>query len=158
MSTNKKFRIQNGVDVTGEVVVDGALVITDEGKVVVPAISESVATIIADDLAALQSQIDAILGTSPESLDTLQEIVAFFNTEDGDLQTLITNNSTAIATINTTLTNGVATPTDIATLTAAVTAEETRATTAEAANARQLLLQTHVLLLSAHLQVQLIFR
>ena len=135
MSTNKKFRIQNGVDVTGEVVVDGALVITDEGKVVVPAISESVATIIADDLAALQSQIDAILGTSPESLDTLQEIVAFFNTEDGDLQTLITNNSTAIATINTTLTNGVATPTDIATLTAAVTAEETRATTAEAANA-----------------------
>lgn len=135
MSTNKKFRIQNGVDVTGEVVVDGALVITDEGKVVVPAISESVATIIADDLAALQSQIDAILGTSPESLDTLQEIVAFFNTEDGDLQTLITNNSTAIATINTTLTNGVATPTDIATLTAAVTAEETRATAAEGVNA-----------------------
>lgn len=135
MSTNKKFRIQNGVDVTGEVVVDGSLVITDEGKVVVPAISESVATIIADDLAALQSQIDAILGTSPESLDTLQEIVAFFNTEDGDLQTLITNNSTAIATINTTLTNGVATPTDIATLTAAVTAEETRATAAEGVNA-----------------------
>ena len=135
MSTNKKFRIQNGVDVTGEVVVGSQLVITDEGKVVVPALSESVATIIADDIANLQAQIDAILGTSPESLDTLQEIVAFFNTEDGDLQTLITNNSTAIATINTTLTNGVATPTDIATLTASVTAEETRATAAESANA-----------------------
>ena len=109
MSTNKKFRIQNGVDITGEVVVGNQLVITAEGKLVLPAITEAVNEAVASDLAALQAQVDAILGTSPEHLDTLQEIVALFQSEDGDIQTLITNNSTAITQIQQTLASGVAT-------------------------------------------------
>ena len=109
MSTNKKFRIQNGVDITGEVVVGNQLVITAEGKLVLPAITEAVNEAVASDLAALQAQVDAILGTSPEHLDTLQEIVALFQSEDGDISTLITNNSTAITQIQQTLASGVAT-------------------------------------------------
>ena len=109
MSTNKKFRIQNGVDITGEVVVGNQLVITAEGKLVLPAITEAVNEAVATDIAALQAQVDAILGTSPEHLDTLQEIVALFQSEDGDISTLITNNSTAITQIQQTLASGVAT-------------------------------------------------
>ena len=107
-TTNKKFRIQNGVAITGEVAVNNQIVITEEGKILVPAISDAVATIVAADIALLQSQVDTILGTSPESLNTLQEIVAFFNAEDGDIQTLITGNTTAI-TGNTTAITGNAT-------------------------------------------------
>jgi len=108
-TNNKKFRIQNGAAITGEVTVNGQIVITEEGKVTVPAITEAVASIVASDIATLQSQVDAILGTSPESLNTLQEIVSLFQSEDGDIQTLITNNSTAITAMQATLTSGVAT-------------------------------------------------
>jgi hypothetical protein len=109
MSTNKKFRIQNGVDITGEVVVGNQLVITAEGKLVLPAIEGAISDAVSADIAALQAQVDAILGTSPEHLDTLQEIVALFQSEDGDISTLITNNSTAITQIQQTLASGVAT-------------------------------------------------
>tara|TARA_B110000093_G_scaffold71001_1_gene77189 strand:+ start:3425 stop:5326 length:1902 start_codon:yes stop_codon:yes gene_type:complete len=109
MSSNKKFRIQNGAAITGEVTVNDQVVITEAGIVTVPAISAAVATIVASDIATLQSQVDAILGTSPESLNTLQEIVSLFQSEDGDIQTLITNNSTAITAMQATLTSGVAT-------------------------------------------------
>ena len=54
---------------------------------------------------ALQAQIntisdavDAIVGTSPESLNTLQEIVAAFGSADGDLQEDITANTATIGT------------------------------------------------------------
>jgi hypothetical protein len=52
------------------------------------------------DLSSIQSQIDAILGSSPENLDTLQEIVAAFQSADGDLQTLMTANSSAIGDVS----------------------------------------------------------
>jgi hypothetical protein len=108
-TNNKKFRIQNGAAITGEVTVNDQVVITEAGIVTVPAISAAVASIVASDIATLQSQVDAILGTSPESLNTLQEIVSLFQSEDGDIQTLITNNSTAITAMQATLTSGVAT-------------------------------------------------
>jgi len=108
-TNNKKFRIQNGVDIVGEVVVGGQIVITEEGKLLLPAITDAVNEAVATDLAALQAQVDTILGTSPEHLDTLQEIVALFQSEDGDISTLITNNSTAITQIQQTLASGVAT-------------------------------------------------
>jgi hypothetical protein len=49
----------------------------------------------------LQSQLDAIVGTSPETLDTLQEVVAAFEGADGDLQTLITTNASTISDLDT---------------------------------------------------------
>ena len=116
MSSNKKFRIQNGAAITGEVTVNDQVVITEAGIVTVPAISAAVATIVASDIATLQSQVDAILGTSPESLNTLQEIVSLFQSEDGDIQTLITNNSTAITAMQATLSSGVAGAADFAAL------------------------------------------
>jgi hypothetical protein len=136
MSTNKKFRIQNGADIHGGgLSIDDVIVIGADGKVVAGAIQDAVASLTAADIADLQSQVTAILGTSPETLDTLQEIVTAFENADTNLVASVASNSADIATINTTLTNGVATPTDIATLTASVTAEQTRATAAEAANA-----------------------
>jgi hypothetical protein len=51
------------------------------------------------DLSSIQSQIDAILGSSPESLDTLQEIVAAFESADGDLQALMVANSSDISSL-----------------------------------------------------------
>jgi len=41
---------------------------------------------------AVDAKVDAILGTSPETLDTLQEIVAAFDGADSDLQSVISNN------------------------------------------------------------------
>jgi len=97
MSFNKKFRIQNGVDITGTVRVGDQLVINADGTIVADAISGVVSATVSSDIASLQSQVDAILGTSPESLDTLQEIVSTFQSADGDLQTLISNTSAAVS-------------------------------------------------------------
>ena len=135
MSTNKKFRIQNGADIVGELSINDVTVIGADGKVVEGAIQDAVASLTAADIADLQSQVSAILGTSPETLDTLQEIVAAFEGADSTLTGSVAQNSSDIATINNTLTNGVATPSDVAALTAAVAAEETRATAAEGVNA-----------------------
>jgi hypothetical protein len=136
MSTNKKFRIQNGVDVAdGGISINDVTVIGADGKVVPAAIADAVAGLTSSDIADLQAQVSAILGTSPETLDTLQEIVAAFEGADSTLTGSVAQNASDIVTINNTLTNGVATPADIATLTASVTAEETRATAAESANA-----------------------
>jgi len=97
MSSNKKFRIQNGVNITGEVVVGNQLVITSDGKLLVADIDVSVSGTVAADIAALQTQIDDMLGSSPDNLDTLQEIVSLFQSEDGDLSSLVSTNSSAIA-------------------------------------------------------------
>ena len=97
MSTNTQFRIQNGVDIIGEVVVGGQLVITAEGKLLVPEMDVVVSSAVADDIASLQEQIDDLLGSSPENLDTLQEIVSLYQSEDGDLSSLVSTNSSAIA-------------------------------------------------------------
>ena len=73
MSTNKKFRIQNGADIHGGgLSIDDVTVIGADGKVVAGAIQDAVASLTAADIADLQSQVTAILGTSPETLDTLQ--------------------------------------------------------------------------------------
>ena len=106
MSFNKKFRIQNGVDITGTVVVGGQLVINADGTIVADAIAGVVSATVSSDIAALQAQVDAILGSSPESLDTLQEIVAAFSSADGDLQTLITNTSAAVTALQTAIGSG----------------------------------------------------
>ena len=98
MAFNKKFRIQNGVDITGEVVVGGQLVINADGTLVAAVTGEAVSS---SEIDGLQSQIDAILGSSPEQLDTLQEIVAAFSSADGDLQTLISNTSAAVTALQT---------------------------------------------------------
>jgi len=106
MSTNKKFRIQNGADITGSVYVGNQLVIDSDGKVSISSVSDAIASAVSSDIATLQSQITAMLGTSPESLDTLQELVASFQSADGDLQTLITNTSVAVTSMQTTLGSG----------------------------------------------------
>lgn len=141
MSTNKKFRIQNGVDVSnGDISINDVTVIGADGKVVPAAIADAVAGLTASDIADLQTQVSAILGTSPETLDTLQEIVAAFESADSTLTGSVAQNAADIATINTTLTNGVATPTDVADLQSQVTANDTdiaaNAAAIAAANAR----------------------
>ena len=97
MSDNKKFRIQNGVDVTGELSINDVVVIDANGKVVPEAISEAISGSTSSDIAALQAQVSAILGTSPETLDTLQEIVASFQDADSNIVTTVSTNTTAIA-------------------------------------------------------------
>ena len=125
MSTNKKFRIQNGVDIHGGgLSIDDVTVIGADGKVVASAIADAVAGLTASDIADLQAQVSAILGTSPETLDTLQEIVAAFEGADSTLTGSVAQNAADIATINTTLTNGVATPTDVADLQSQVTSND----------------------------------
>jgi hypothetical protein len=114
MSTNKKFRIQNGADIHGGgLSIDDVIVIGADGKVVAGAIQEAVAELTAADIADLQAQVTAILGTSPETLDTLQEIVTAFQDADTNLVASVASNSSDIATINATLTSGVATPADV---------------------------------------------
>ena len=121
MSTNKKFRIQNGADIHGGgLSIDDVIVIGADGKVVAGAIQEAVAELTAADIADLQAQVTAILGTSPETLDTLQEIVTAFQDADTNLVASVASNSSDIATINDTLQSGVATPSDIAALEATI--------------------------------------
>jgi hypothetical protein len=126
MSTNKKFRIQNGADIVGELSINDVTVIGADGKVVAGAIQDAVASLTAADIADLQSQVTAILGTSPETLDTLQEIVTAFQDADTNLVASVASNSSDIATINATLTSGVATPADVAANTAAIAAANAR--------------------------------
>ena len=45
------------------------------------------------DVDTVTGRVDAIVGTSPETLDTLQEIVAAFEDADSDIQGIITANS-----------------------------------------------------------------
>ena len=95
MSTNKKFRIQNGADIVGELSINDVTVIGADGKVVEGAVADAVASLTAADIADLQSQVSAILGTSPETLDTLQEIVAAFEGADSSLTQAVSDNSAA---------------------------------------------------------------
>jgi len=101
MSTNKKFRIQNGADIVGELSINDVTVIDADGKIVAGAIADAVADLTASDIADLQSQVTAILGTSPETLDTLQEIVNAFQGADTNLLADVASNTSDIATINT---------------------------------------------------------
>jgi|TARA_R110000744_G_scaffold107123_3_gene203549 hypothetical protein len=124
MSSTKEFRIQNGVDITGDVVVGGQIVIQSDGTILLPS-SDTLASMItqatSNQVDALQLQIDTILGSSPEHLNTLQEIVALFQSADGDLGTLINQNSTAISSFQTEL-DLKATPSDLTALTTTVDA------------------------------------
>ena len=97
MSTNKKFRIQNGVDVAdGGISINDVTVIGADGKVVPAAIADAVAGLTSSDIADLQAQVSAILGTSPETLDTLQEIVAAFENADSSLTGSVAQNASDI--------------------------------------------------------------
>ena len=96
MSTNKKFRIQNGVDVAdGGISINDVTVIGADGKVVPAAIADAVAGLTSSDIADLQAQVSAILGTSPETLDTLQEIVTAFENADNTLTQAVADNTAA---------------------------------------------------------------
>ena len=96
MSTNKKFRIQNGVDVAdGGISINDVTVIGADGKVVPAAIADAVAGLTSSDIADLQAQVSAILGTSPETLDTLQEIVTAFENADSTLTQAVADNTAA---------------------------------------------------------------
>ena len=94
MSTNKKFRVQNGLDVTGEVSVGGVTVINADGTVVSD-VSDQLVPLQAD-VAALETAVENIIGTSPETLDTLQEIVAAYEGADGDLQLLVSQTNQSV--------------------------------------------------------------
>ena len=106
MSSNKTFNIQNGAGITGQVHVGGQLVINADGTIVLPAITAAVSQAVAGDISSLQAQVNSIVGTSPEALDTLQEIVALFQSADGDLQTLITNTSAAVTVLQNSVGSG----------------------------------------------------
>ena len=58
MSSNKQFKIQNGVGITGTVEVGGQLVIDSDGKVVLPAISDTVSLAIASSSTITDLQIE----------------------------------------------------------------------------------------------------
>ena len=94
MSTNKKFRVQNGLDVTGEVTVGGVTVINADGTVVSD-VSDQLVPLQAD-VAALETAVENIIGTSPETLDTLQEIVAAYEGADSDLQLLVAQTNQSV--------------------------------------------------------------
>ena len=94
MSTNKKFRVQNGLDVTGEVSVGGVTVINADGTVVSD-VSDQLVPLQAD-VAALETAVENIIGTSPETLDTLQEIVAAYEGADSDLQLLVSQTNQSV--------------------------------------------------------------
>ena len=53
------------------------------------------------DVDAVTGRVDTIIGTSPETLDTIQEIVTAFEDADDDLQQVITNNSGRLTTAET---------------------------------------------------------
>ena len=162
MSTNKKFRIQNGVDVVGELTVNDVVIIRADGTIVAGAIADAVSSLVDEgaltgsgssivdsdsqifidvnsntvaiasetatrisDIASLQNQIDSlgvnsdtqaevdslqtqinsILGASPETLDTLVEIVSAFEGADSDIQSLLAANSTLLAANTSSITN-----------------------------------------------------
>lgn len=99
MSTNKKFRVQNGLDVTGEVVVGGITVINADGTVVSD-VSDQLVPLQAD-VSALETAVENIIGTSPETLDTLQEIVAAYEGADSDLQLLVAQTNQSVQDLET---------------------------------------------------------
>ena len=55
--------------------------------------ASGVEAVLRTDVDSVTVRVDAIIGTSPETLDTLQEIVAAFEDADSDIQGVITANS-----------------------------------------------------------------
>ena len=51
------------------------------------------------DVDTVTGRVDAIIGTSPETLDTLQEIVQAFEDADSDLQGVISSNGGRLTTL-----------------------------------------------------------
>lgn len=94
MSTNKRFRVQNGLDVTGEVIVGGQTVINADGTVVSD-VSDQLIPLQAD-VEALETAVENIIGASPETLDTLQELVAAYEGADSDLQLLVAQTNQSV--------------------------------------------------------------
>lgn len=73
------------------------------------------------DVDTVTGRVDTIIGSSPESLDTIQEIVAAFEDADSDLQQVIDNNSGRLTTAES----------DIGAVEVRATDLESRATTTE---------------------------
>lgn len=58
---------------------------------------EGRATSLESRATTVEGRVDVIVGTSPETLDTLQEIVAAFESSDSDISALVSSNTIAIS-------------------------------------------------------------
>ena len=67
--------------------VNAADVVTEKNR------AEGIEASLRTDVDTVTGRVDTIIGSSPESLDTIQEIVAAFEDADSDLQQVIDNNS-----------------------------------------------------------------
>ena len=86
------------------------------------------------DVDAVTGRVDAIIGTSPETLDTLQEIVSAFEDADSDLQGVISANGGRLTTLETEMDAVEVRATD---LESRATSLEGRATATEAKDVQQ---------------------
>jgi predicted nucleic acid-binding Zn-ribbon protein len=80
---------------TAEEGVNAAAVVTEKNR------AEGIESGLRTDVDSVTGRVDTILGSSPETLDTIQEIVAAFEDADSDLQQVITNNSGRLTTAET---------------------------------------------------------
>jgi predicted nucleic acid-binding Zn-ribbon protein len=86
------------------------------------------------DVDTVTGRVDAIIGTSPQTLDTLQEIVAAFEDADSDIQGIIDSNSGRLTTAETDIDALEVRATDVE---ARATALESRSTSTEAKDVEQ---------------------
>jgi archaellum component FlaC len=75
--------------------VNAAAVVTEKNR------AEGIEAGLRTDVDVVTGRVDTIIGSSPETLDTIQEIVSAFENADSDLQQVITNNSGRLTTAET---------------------------------------------------------
>jgi predicted nucleic acid-binding Zn-ribbon protein len=80
---------------TAEEGVNAAAVVTEKNR------AEGIEAGLRTDVDVVTGRVDTIIGSSPETLDTIQEIVSAFENADSDLQQVITNNSGRLTTAET---------------------------------------------------------
>ena len=74
MSTNKKFRIQNGVDVKGELTVNDVVIIRADGTIVAGAIADAVSSLVDEG---------ALTGSGSSIVDSDSQIFIDVNSNTG---------------------------------------------------------------------------
>ena len=100
MSSEKKFRIQNGLDVAGEVFVNGINIVGADGVLNEASYQTAVQAMIDTTVAqgvdqgsidsAVSTAVAALADSAPETLDTLNELAAALG-DDADFATSMTN-------------------------------------------------------------------
>ena len=100
MSSEKKFRIQNGLDVAGEVLVNGINIVGADGVLNQASYQTAVQAMIDATVAqgvdqnsidsAVSTAVAALADSAPETLDTLNELAAALG-DDADFATSMTN-------------------------------------------------------------------